>query len=218
MVSSARSREQEPPRPPRLRREIVRPGRAAALLGLTLALPVCALAGLFEGDGKVPPGLPALRVGLVFITLMFAFRVLGKRELGRLSPFELVTLMLIPEVLSGAVQGEGSLLTGLVGLSTLLGMVVVTSLLAHRFEKVEHLVEPSPTVLVARGRLIHSALNAERILPDELFSEMRKQGLSELREVEWGVLENSGNITFVPARRDNQDQHRSGQTDDAPLT
>jgi uncharacterized membrane protein YcaP (DUF421 family) len=59
-------------------------------------------------------------------------------------------------------------------------------------------VEPQPTVLVTEGRLLEEALNEERIVADELFGEMRKQGIAELSEVRFAVLESSGNITFVP--------------------
>ncbi len=166
----------------------------AVVVGL-LALPAASATGLFGRD----PWDRSLRVLGVFVTLLVVFRVMGKRELGRLSPFELVMLMLIPEVLSNAVQGEGSLFSALAALSTLLFLVVVTSVLAHRFESFEKVVESRPTVLVADGRLCEDALNRERIVPDELFAEMHKQGLARLSEVRFAVLEGSGNITFVPA-------------------
>jgi uncharacterized membrane protein YcaP (DUF421 family) len=159
-----------------------------------LVLPVLAATGVLghEALDRV------LRVLLVFVTLLVVFRLIGKRELSKLSPFELVTLMLIPEVLSNAVQSEGSLVHALTGLSTLFLLVLVTSVLAHRFERFERMVEPGPTLLVADGRLLENALNEERIVADELFSEMRKQGIAELSEVRYAVLEGSGNITIVP--------------------
>lgn len=201
-----------PPEPPKIERRIGAPFRLIAALVATLVLPLGALSGLWGKNSEVWPGATSLRVAFVFLALLFAFRILGKRELGRLSPFELVTLMLVPEVLSSAMQGEGSMLNGLVGVSTLLAMVVITSVLAHRFEKVELAVEAPPTVLVAHGRLLERALNVERILPDELFSEMHKQGLSRLDQVAWAVLESSGNITFVPEQR--SEGARDGSADD----
>jgi uncharacterized membrane protein YcaP (DUF421 family) len=211
---SKRDREQGLPRPPPLRRQVAAPFRLGAALVLTLVLPIGAFAGLVGGGAEVSPVVPALRVALVFAALLLAFRILGKRELGRLSPFELVTLMLVPEILSSSIQGEGSLVNGLVGLSTLLSLVLITSVLAHRFELVERAVEAQPTVLVAHGRMIQRALNSERIVPDELFAEMRKQGLSDLREVAWAVLENSGNITFVPARSPSGERPEARNPDD----
>jgi uncharacterized membrane protein YcaP (DUF421 family) len=86
--------------------------------------------------------------------------VLGKRELSRLSPFELVTLMLIPEILSNSVHGEASLLTALSGLATMLLLVLVTSSLSQRFARVKEALESSPTVLVENGKLVERAMNA----------------------------------------------------------
>ena len=182
------------PHAPRLKRRIGAPKRIVAGVLAMLVLPVMAAGGVL-GSGAFDR---VLRVLFVFVTLLVVFRLIGKRELGRLSPFELVTLMLIPEVLSNAVQNEGSMLEAIAGLSTLFLLVLVTSVLAHRFERFEKAVEPGPTLLVADGRLLENALNEERIVADELFSEMRKQGIAELSEVRYAVLEGSGNITVVP--------------------
>jgi uncharacterized membrane protein YcaP (DUF421 family) len=201
--------QSEPASAPTLRRRIGAPGRLLLALLVLLPLPLGAALGYLD------PGALTVsaRIFLIFVVLMAAFRVLGKRELGRLSPFELVTLMLIPEVLSNAVQGEGSVLESLTGLSTLFLLVLLTSVLAHRFEVFEKLVEARPTVLVARGKLVEDALNRERIVPDELQSEMHKQGFRELSEVRWGILEGSGNITFVPERADPPTPRSEGQAD-----
>lgn len=142
-----------------------------------------------------------LRVGLVYVFLMVVFRLLGKRELGSLSPFELVTLMLIPETVSAGINGEGSITNGLVGAATLFLLVIVTSLLAHRFTKFGKAVEPSPAVLVENGRLCAGALDAERIRPEELFSEMHKQGYARLSQIAFAILESGGDIAFVPMKR-----------------
>jgi uncharacterized membrane protein YcaP (DUF421 family) len=158
-------------------------------------LPVAAAAGFL---GRQAPA-HAVRVLVVFPVLLGIFRIIGKRELGRLSPFELVTLMLIPEVLSNAVQGQGPLLDALVGLSTLFLLVLVISVFSHRFERFAAITEPSPTVLMVKGRVLEEALNEERIGVDELVSEMRRQGIAEARRVQFAVLESSGNITFVTA-------------------
>ena len=141
---------------------------------------------------------------------MFAFRVIGKRELGRLSPFELVTLMLIPEILSNTVQGEATLLQGLAGLCTVLLLVVVSSLVAHRFPAAQRVLESSPALLVVEGQLQERNMNCERIAPEELISEMHKQGIMKLSEVKFAILEGSGNITFItrtphPGSAANQD-------------
>jgi uncharacterized membrane protein YcaP (DUF421 family) len=80
--------------------------------------------------------------------------------------------------------------------------VLTTSRLSQRFPSVQNALESSPSLLVVDGRLLDQAMNRERIAPEELLSEMRKQGIATLDQVRFAVLESSGNITFV--RRDEQ--------------
>ena len=180
--------------PPELRRRFEQPLRSFGLLIGLSALPLLALTGVLDAQAQSS----VCHVGVSFLALMLAFRVIGKRELGRLSPFELVTLMLIPEVLSNTVQGQATLLQGLAGLCVLLVLVLSSSLVAHRFPAAQRVLESSPTLLIAAGQLQERNMNLERIAPDELLSEMHKQGIMTLGEVRYAILESSGNITFIP--------------------
>jgi uncharacterized membrane protein YcaP (DUF421 family) len=186
--------EPAPPKPPQLKRRIQSPLAVLAGVAVLGTAPTLAAAGVLPSEAQKS----VFHVVIVYLTLLAAFRLLGKRELGRLSPFDFVTLMLVPELLSNAVQGESPMVSGLTGLSMLLLLVLVTSVLAYRFPRVERVVEAEPALLVADGRLITHNLHGERIQPSELFSEMRKHGLEDLSQVKWAVLESSGTITFVP--------------------
>lgn len=140
-----------------------------------------------------------LRVAVIYVFVLVGLRVLGKREFGQLSPLELITLLMIPEIVSQAAIGEDySLTNALVGVATLLVLVFVTSLLVHRFDWAETAVAGSPTVLVHRGRLIERALNEMRVTPAEVYSEMHRCGLLTLQQVEWAILEADGTIAVVP--------------------
>ena len=140
-----------------------------------------------------------VRVLVVYLLLLFGLRLVGKREFGELSAFDLVTLLLIPELVSQALtRNDYSLTNAIVGVTTLLALVFLTSLLAHRFRRVERLIEGVPTVLVARGRLIIEACDRERISAAELFSEMHKNGVETLELVRWAILEPDGRIAIVP--------------------
>jgi uncharacterized membrane protein YcaP (DUF421 family) len=189
--------EPAPPKPPKHQRRIQSPLAVLAGIAILGTAPALAAAGLLPSEAQKA----AFHVVIVYLTLLAAFRLLGKRELGRLSPFDFVTLMLVPELLSNAVQGESTVVSGLTGLSMLLLLVLVTSVLAYRFQGVERVVEAEPALLVADGRLITHNLHGERIQPSELFSEMHKQGLEDLSQVKWAVLESSGTITFIPKER-----------------
>lgn len=157
-----------------------------------------------------------VRITVIYVFLLAALRLMGKREFGQLSPFELVTLLLIPEILTEALHaGDTSLTAAFVGTSTLLSLVFLTSVLAYRSPRVGRLTEGVPVILVQRGSLVTFALHRERITPDEIFSEMHKAGLERLEQVKWGVLETDGRISFVPwetpgvNRPQDQDTNRS---------
>jgi len=181
---------------PPLQRGVVTPLRQWGLL-VVLAIPPLAAMVLEDEEAQ----LSVWHVLLSFCVLLLAFRLLGKRELSRLSPFELVTLMLIPEILSNFVQGQRALLQGIAGLCTVLGLVLLVSLLSQRSETLQRALEASPTVLVLDGKMLERAMALERISPAEILSEMRRQGLSNLEQVHLAVLESSGNITFIESEK-----------------
>lgn len=140
-----------------------------------------------------------LRIAAIYLFVLVALRVLGKREFGQLSPLELVSLLMIPEIVSQALTGDDySLTNAFVGVSTLFVLVFATSLLMHRFKKAEVAVAGEPTVLVHRGQLFERALNLTRVTPDEVFGEMHKSGLQSLDQVDWAILETDGSIAIVP--------------------
>jgi uncharacterized membrane protein YcaP (DUF421 family) len=181
------------PSPPRIQRRVrVTPEQ---LIGLGL-LASTIVAGTVREPERVIEVIP--RIAAIYLFLMVAFRLLGKRELSVMSPLELITLMIIPEIASGTLSGEGPLLQALAGISALLMMVFFVSALAARFQSIERLTESQPRVLVENGRLCEDALSKERITTDELFAEMHKHGISELSQLSWAVLESSGDIAFVP--------------------
>lgn len=140
-----------------------------------------------------------LRVALAYVLLLVAFRVLGKREMRKMSAFELVTLLLIPQLFSRALTRQDySFTNAVIGASTLLTLVWLTSALSYRFAGVARLVKGEPALLIANGALLPEAMDRERITANELFSEMHRVGLSRLAEVQWAILETSGMITIVP--------------------
>ena len=140
-----------------------------------------------------------LRVAIVYFFLIFALRVMGKREFSEFSPMELIVLLLIPELFQESIIGQDtSLANALIGASTLLLLVFGTSALSHLSPKVEKVVESSPTVLAHQGKLIERNMRRERITPEELYSEIRGSGLERLDQVRWAILESNGKISVVP--------------------
>lgn len=140
-----------------------------------------------------------LRVAIIYLFVLAGLRLLGKREFSQLSPLELVTLLLIPELVQQSlIREDFSLANALVGVSTVMVLVFLTSLLKQQSRGFAVLVESSPTVLVEHGRLIADHLNKERVGPDEIFDQMHKAGLERLEQVKWAILETDGKISIIP--------------------
>jgi uncharacterized membrane protein YcaP (DUF421 family) len=153
-----------------------------------------------------------LRVAAVYIFLMVALRVMGKRDLGQLAPFDLVILLLIPELFSQAlVREDFSLTNAIIGVSTLLGLVFLTSVIVHLARGASKVIEGTPTVLVRHGFLVPEAMNRERVGPEEILSQMHKSGLERMSQVKWGILETDGMISFVPWEQGSAGQQREDQ-------
>jgi uncharacterized membrane protein YcaP (DUF421 family) len=155
-----------------------------------------------------------LRIAVAYVVIMAGFRIMGKRELSQLSPFELVTLLLIPEIFSQAIVGEDfSMVNAVIATATLLSLVFLTSVLAHLSRRFGSLVEAQPSVLVAHGAIVEENMNRERITADELYSELRLSGLEDLSQVKWAILESDGKISIV--RTDARSPNRQRETSPA---
>ena len=141
------------------------------------------------------------RVVFVYALVWACFRVLGKRELTQMSPFELVTLLFIPQLFSRALTRQAySMTNAVIGATTLILLVFITSAVAYRSRRFARVMQAQPTVLVRHGQLISEHLDRERISVHDIFSAMHKVGLLRLDQLEWGILEGDGKIALVPSR------------------
>jgi uncharacterized membrane protein YcaP (DUF421 family) len=142
-----------------------------------------------------------LRAAVVYAFLLVAFRLCGKRQLGQLSAFDLVVLLLISNVLQNAMIGnDNSLVGGLIGAVTILVLNAVVAYLTFRFKRVDRIVEHSPTVLVRHGRIIRANLRRERLGPRDLRAALRHHGVVSLRDIRFAFLEEDGHVSVVTRR------------------
>lgn len=140
-----------------------------------------------------------VRVAVVYLFVWACFRVVGKRELTELSPFELVTLLFIPQLFSRALTRQDySITNGIIGTASLFLLLYLTSAARYRSVRIAAIVQGVPTVLVHRGAVVHAHLDRERIALDDILTSMRKSGMQRFDEVEWAILEPDGKISIVP--------------------
>ncbi len=141
-----------------------------------------------------------LRPVLVYIFLVVALRVFGKRELAQLNPFDLVVLLSLSNTVQNAIIGNDNSLTGgLIGALALLAAnyLVVRFLFRHR--RLDQLFEGKPTVLIEHGHIIKKAMARELLTRAELMTVLHRQGFDSLSEVDRCVLEPGG--TFYIQRK-----------------
>lgn len=140
-----------------------------------------------------------IRVGIIYVFVTVAMRFMGKRELSEMSGYELMLIILIPEILSQGLIGEDySVTNALIGVSTLLSLVVINSFLTYHFKKYRDVVEGKPVILFYQGKFVEGALDRERINVDEILNEIRNVGFEHFEQIKWVVLEPDGKISCIP--------------------
>jgi uncharacterized membrane protein YcaP (DUF421 family) len=99
-------------------------------------------------------------------------------------------------------QEDRSLTNGLLGVSTILLVVVITSILTHRFKPVQQMVAGSEAVLVHNGKIYQDVLNKERVTPEEILTEARRSGIDTIEKIKWALIEAEGQISIIPMKED----------------
>lgn len=139
-----------------------------------------------------------IRTVVVFALILVVTRVVGRRELSSMEPFDLILLVVIGDLVQqGVTQADYSLTGTLIVISTLSLLVVVTSYASFRLKPLRGVLEGEPIVLVNRGELVPGNLRRERITVEELEAEARLQQIADLGAVRLAVLETNGSISFL---------------------
>ena len=140
-----------------------------------------------------------IRTLIVYIVLICIMRLMGKRQIGELEVTDLVTTLLISEIASLPITNQEIPLSyALIPMVTLLILEVFSSVILIRFPRLKALVSASPTVIMQKGHLDQAALRELRISMDELISEVRQQGFTDLTQVDTAILEKNGKLTVLP--------------------
>jgi uncharacterized membrane protein YcaP (DUF421 family) len=139
-----------------------------------------------------------VRTAIIYIAVLIGMRISGKRQIGQMTPFDLVLLLLIANAVQNAMTGpDTSLIGGLAAAATLLVLNTVISRLALRNKRVHSIVEGNPTLLIHSGNIIKSHLEREKIGEQELQQALREHGIGSITEVQGAVLEVDGSISVI---------------------
>jgi uncharacterized membrane protein YcaP (DUF421 family) len=139
-----------------------------------------------------------LRGIVVFFALYVLMRIIGRRELSNLEPFDLILLVILGDaVQQGLTQDDYSLTGALLAIGTIAALQVGVSFLNFRFPRLRPVLNGEPIIVVQDGKPIPRNLKRERLTYEDLAESARMQGIGSLDEVAWAVLETSGTISFI---------------------
>ncbi len=139
-----------------------------------------------------------LRGSAMFWILYLLLRMLGKRELGKMTPFEMIVLIVMGDLIQqGVTQNDYSLTGATLAIGTFAFWGLMLSWVTYLWPRAEKVLDGEPQVLVQHGELLERNLKRNRLTRAEVESEMRLAGIARMFEVEWAVLEPNGKISFV---------------------
>lgn len=141
----------------------------------------------------------AIRTFILYCTVLFALRVMGKSELSKMSPFQMVIVFMIAELASMPIDSSNSsLINGVMAIFTLMFLQVFISWLSIKSEKFKNFVSGKPSILIEKGRLNIQELQNLRITNTDLLEQLRLENCPSISSVQYAILESNGQLTVIP--------------------
>jgi uncharacterized membrane protein YcaP (DUF421 family) len=143
----------------------------------------------------------AIRATFLFGFVYLLTRIIGRRELSSLEPFDLILLIVIGDAIQqGLTQDDYSVTGALIVVGTFAMLQVLVSLLSWKFPALRPALDGEPIIVVQDGKPIERNMRRERLTLEEVLVEARHQQLTSIEEIEWAVLETSGSISIIPKK------------------
>jgi uncharacterized membrane protein YcaP (DUF421 family) len=139
-----------------------------------------------------------VRAVIIFVFLYVLMRIVGRRELSSLEPFDLILLVVIGDaVQQGLTQDDYSVTGAFLAIGTIAMMQLIVSYTNFRFPKLRPILDGEPIVVVQDGKPLEKNMHRERVTMDDLLAAARQQNIASLDDVAWAVMETSGAISFI---------------------
>jgi uncharacterized membrane protein YcaP (DUF421 family) len=139
-----------------------------------------------------------IRAAVVFLFVFLVTRIVGRRELSTLEPFDLILLVVTGDLVQQGITQNDQSVTGAITVVATIGLLTVAvSWLSWRFRRLRLVLEGEPIVLVHDGEVVHRNVRRERLTVAEIEAEARQQQIASLDQVAWAILETDGRISFL---------------------
>jgi uncharacterized membrane protein YcaP (DUF421 family) len=144
----------------------------------------------------------AIRTAVIFFFIFLLMRIVGRRELSSLEPFDLILLVVLGDSVQQAVTQDDYSVTGaFIVVSTIALLQVFVSYLNFRVPRLRAVLDGEPIVVVQDGKVIEGNARRERLTLDDIAEAARMQQIATLEDVQWAVLETSGELTFIEKQK-----------------
>jgi uncharacterized membrane protein YcaP (DUF421 family) len=143
----------------------------------------------------------ALRAAGAFFLIFLLTRIVGRRELNSLEPYDLILLVVLGDLVQqGVTQSDYSVTGMILAVGTIGLLVVAVSFVSFRFPRARPILDGEPIVVIQDGKVLDTNLRRERMTRAELAEEARMQQIGSLEDVSWAILEKSGQISFIQSQ------------------
>lgn len=139
------------------------------------------------------------RAIILFVVVFLVIRLMGKRELSQIQPYEFVIIILIADLASGPMSDRNmTTLYGIVPILALFVMYMILSFLLKTNKKVQNLVSGNPVLLIADGKIIEEEMKKQEYMIEDIMSQIRSRGIFKVQDVAYAILETNGNLSVIP--------------------
>ncbi len=145
-----------------------------------------------------------IRTLIIYFLLTFSLRIMGKRQLGELDVGDLVSTLLMSELAAIPIDDPDiPLLNAVVPILFILSVEIISSTLKNKSEKLKHVMDGGNVFIIYKGRLSQKALRDTRISVNELMASARSQGIGDIAEIEYAILEQNGSLSVLEKDKSN---------------
>lgn len=138
------------------------------------------------------------RAVILFVIVFIVIRLMGKKELSQIQPYEFVIILLIADLASGPMSDRNmTTFYGIIPILALLVMYMIVSFLLKTNKKVQNIVCGNPVLLVSDGKIIESEMKKQEYMIEDLMSQIRSRGIFKVQDVAYAILETNGNLSVI---------------------
>jgi uncharacterized membrane protein YcaP (DUF421 family) len=140
-----------------------------------------------------------IRATTIFLFVYLVTRVVGRRELGSSEPFDLILLVVLGDLVQqGVTQSDNSVTGAILVISTFTLLTLVVSFVSVKIPKVRSVLDGEPLILIEDGQPNTANLKRQRLDLSEVLAEARLQQVARMTDIQWAILESSGQISIIP--------------------